>query len=135
MSASSYRVCSQSLWYPAGAFVDTSIEVQNPSYKPSDRHLMIQKLILPKIEASDDLEPDMSETLAQQMLANDRHYSCHFRNISCHHEDGVLTLRGRLPSFYLKQILQTILRDLSGIKRIDNQTDVCETSGAMEIDD
>ena len=92
-------------------------------------------MTLPKIEATDDLEPDASETLAQQRLSNDRHYSCHFRNITCHHKDGVLTLRGRLPSFYLKQVLQTVLRDLSGIQRIDNQTDICESSGTMEIDD
>ena len=132
MSASSYRFCSQSLWNPAGAFVGTSFGVQNPSYKQSDRHPMIQTITLTRIETTDDLEPDAFETLAQQRLSNDRHYSCHFRNITCHHNDGVLTLRGRLPSFYLKQVLQTVLRDLTGIQRIDNQTDVCETSGTTE---
>jgi hypothetical protein len=32
----------------------------------------------------------------------------------------VLTLCGCLPSFYLKQILQTLLRDLEGVERIEN---------------
>lgn len=35
-----------------------------------------------------------------------------------------LILRGTLPSYYLKQVLQTILRDIEGITFIDNQVDV-----------
>ena len=36
----------------------------------------------------------------------------------------VLVLRGRVPSFYLKQVLQTLLRDVEGVRHIDNQVSV-----------
>ncbi len=44
--------------------------------------------------------------------------------IHMQHLDGTLRLDGRLPSFYLKQMLQTILRDVDGITRIDNRVSV-----------
>lgn len=31
------------------------------------------------------------------------------RGISCYFHEGVLTLRGRLPSYYLKQVAQTLV--------------------------
>ena len=55
------------------------------------------------------------------------------RYVSLHHADGVLTIRGRLPSFYMKQILQTLLRDLDGVKRINNQTDVVSATGLSSV--
>ena len=36
-------------------------------------------------------------------------------------EDGVLVVRGTVPSFYLKQILQNTLKDLPGVRRIENR--------------
>lgn len=44
--------------------------------------------------------------------------------IHIEHHDGNLQLDGRLPSFYLKQMLQTILRDVDGVARIDNRVSV-----------
>lgn len=38
--------------------------------------------------------------------------------------DGDLVLEGRLPSFYLKQMLQTILQKLDGVEHIDNRVRV-----------
>jgi osmotically-inducible protein OsmY len=43
------------------------------------------------------------------------------KNISCAFGDGVLTLRGCLPSYYLKQIAQETLAPLEGLAQIDNQ--------------
>jgi len=38
--------------------------------------------------------------------------------------DGQLSLEGELPSYYFKQMLQTILRDVEGVRRIDNRVSV-----------
>lgn len=38
--------------------------------------------------------------------------------------DGRLILEGRLPSYYLKQMLQTMLRDVEGVRQIDNRVAV-----------
>jgi hypothetical protein len=43
--------------------------------------------------------------------------------------NGVLLLRGRVPTFYLKQMLQSWLKDLDGVSRIDNQVDVVSATG------
>lgn len=50
-------------------------------------------------------------------------------NIDFEVDDGTLVLRGRLPSFYLKQTLQTALHDLPGILHVDNQVEVRQASG------
>jgi osmotically-inducible protein OsmY len=46
------------------------------------------------------------------------------KNISCDLVDGVLVLRGSLPTHYLKQIAQEVVADLEGAERIDNQIQV-----------
>ncbi len=46
------------------------------------------------------------------------------KNVSCEYREGVLTLRGCLPSYYLKQMAQTAVARLDGVQRIDNQIEV-----------
>jgi osmotically-inducible protein OsmY len=46
------------------------------------------------------------------------------KNISCAFQDGVVTLRGCLPSYYLKQMAQTAVARVPGVDRIVNQIDV-----------
>jgi len=43
------------------------------------------------------------------------------RHISCAFGAGVLTLRGRLPSYYLKQVAQAVVAAIGEVMRIDNQ--------------
>ena len=44
--------------------------------------------------------------------------------VSCHYDDGVLTLGGRLPTFYLKQIAQTLVATIEGVKLVQNRVNV-----------
>jgi CheY-like chemotaxis protein len=46
------------------------------------------------------------------------------KNVSCEGRDGVLTLRGCLPSYYLKQVAQSAVAGLDGVTRIDNRIEV-----------
>lgn len=46
------------------------------------------------------------------------------KNVSCDYHDGVLTLRGCLPSYYLKQIAQTAVARVAGAIRIVNEIEV-----------
>jgi osmotically-inducible protein OsmY len=50
------------------------------------------------------------------------------KNVNCEYRDGVLTLRGYLPSYYLKQIAQTIVAGLEGVERLVNAIEVVATS-------
>jgi hypothetical protein len=43
------------------------------------------------------------------------------KNIGCEYHEGVLTLHGCLPSYYLKQLAQEAVARVNGIVRIDNQ--------------
>ena len=57
----------------------------------------------------------------------------HFRNRGDQFElvpiEDVLVIRGRVPSFYLKQLLQIALKNIDGVRRIDNQVEVVSSSG------
>jgi hypothetical protein len=46
------------------------------------------------------------------------------RNITCDFHEGVLTIRGRVPSYFLKQYAQSILLDINGVLELNNQLDV-----------
>src|SRR5437588_10080503 len=43
------------------------------------------------------------------------------KNISCEFHDGVLTLRGCLPSYYLKQVAQETVALVAGVEQVVNQ--------------
>ena len=56
-------------------------------------------------------------------------YEFYFSKVSWRFEHGRLTLDGRVPSFYLKQMLQTILRDVEHVEHVINNVDVVSTTG------
>ena len=55
------------------------------------------------------------------------------RHVSCKFREGILTLRGCVPSYYLKQIAQNVVSQLTGVARIDNQVDVVPLSIPRKI--
>ena len=46
------------------------------------------------------------------------------KNVACDCREGVLVLRGCLPSYYLKQVAQEVVARLEGVERIENQIEV-----------
>lgn len=73
------------------------------------------------------------ELLARRRLAEECTFAFCFNQVTFSHSQGILTLEGRLPSFYLKQVLQTLLRDLDGVTRIDNRVDVVSSTGVSSV--
>jgi hypothetical protein len=75
------------------------------------------------------------EHLARTKL--DRH--CHFRGrvdgFQFENSDGVLTVRGRLPSFYLRHLLENVLLRVDGVQSVDNQVDVVCCDGLSSVRD
>jgi hypothetical protein len=49
------------------------------------------------------------------------------RVLACDSHEGVLAIRGRVPSFYLKQLAQATVRDVPGVEVIHNQVQVAPT--------
>jgi hypothetical protein len=48
-------------------------------------------------------------------------------------KDDVLVLTGHLPSFYLKQVLQTALQNLPGVARINNRVEVANSRSLSSV--
>ena len=48
------------------------------------------------------------------------------RRISCEFHEGILFLRGRVPSYYLKQVAQEIIRKIDGVEEIANRLEVAD---------
>lgn len=46
------------------------------------------------------------------------------RKIFCMFDEGMLVLRGRLPTFFHKQLAQTAVADIQGVTQIVNQIEV-----------
>ena len=46
------------------------------------------------------------------------------RHLSCDYHEGVLTIRGRVPTYYLKQVAQSLLGKLEGVEVINNLVEV-----------
>jgi osmotically-inducible protein OsmY len=70
-------------------------------------------------------EPEASgsaKELAEQRLRSNPYLS--LKNISSEYLDGVLVLRGYVPTYYLKQMAQEVVTGLEGVERIDNQIEV-----------
>ena len=44
-------------------------------------------------------------------------------------EGGRLTLQGKVPSYYLKQLLQEAVRDIAGVHIVDNDVEVINPQG------
>ena len=46
------------------------------------------------------------------------------RGVTCEFHEGVLTLRGRVPSYYMKQIAQSLVLGMEGVEEINNRLEV-----------
>ncbi len=74
------------------------------------------------VEESAPVDPqDLSEAAENRLRGNP--YLA-LKNISCECRAGVLTLRGCLPSYYLKQIAQSAVAHLKGVHGINNEIEV-----------
>ena len=45
-------------------------------------------------------------------------------HVTCEFHEGILTLRGSVSSFYMKQLAQTVVRSLDGVERLLNRVEV-----------
>lgn len=64
------------------------------------------------------------ESEAQDLLARSNYLA--LRRLRCEFHDGSLILSGRVPTYYLKQVAQTIVRQLPAVRQVENRVDVAE---------
>jgi hypothetical protein len=46
------------------------------------------------------------------------------RRVQCEWQDGVIALGGKVPSFFLKQMAQTLVSQVLGVRRVNNRIKV-----------
>ena len=60
--------------------------------------------------------------LAQRRLQESPYFF--LKRITCHFQSGVLTLRGTVPLWQLRQFAESIVTRIDGVHQIDNQVEV-----------
>jgi osmotically-inducible protein OsmY len=60
--------------------------------------------------------------IAQQVLRRSSYFE--LRDVSCDFSGGILTLRGRVPSYHLKQLAQATVADVPGVVEVHNRVEV-----------
>jgi hypothetical protein len=73
------------------------------------------------------------EQAAREWIAENCPYQYYFRYVEFQFYKGVLTLHGRVHSFYLKQVLQSVLGELPEIERVDNHVEVVSSVGLSSV--
>ena len=83
-----------------------------------------------------EMEPSTNGTAADERIhetvrrrIDGCSYKFIFGNVTWHCNDGHLTLRGCVPNFYLKQVLQELLHGIERVKLITNSVDVVSSTG------
>jgi osmotically-inducible protein OsmY len=60
--------------------------------------------------------------IAQAVLRRSSYFELH--NVSCDFSGGILTLRGRVPTYHLKQLAQASVADVPGVVEVHNRLEV-----------
>lgn len=79
--------------------------------------------IIKRMEASGGDQKRRIELVAKDKLKQSSYYAV--RRVSCEFDGNVLKLRGRVPSYYEKQIAQSlVMQHLEGTIPVENQLEV-----------
>ncbi len=86
--------------------------------------------LAPAVEARTADEEIVDE--ARLRLARDSHFH-RGEMISIESDCGVLCVRGRVPSYYLKQVVQSLLMEIDGVEQLVNDIDVVNIAGLSSV--
>jgi hypothetical protein len=91
-----------------------------------------------QVALADRLSPKPRErhdltSLARQLLERHPHFRGRVRGVNIKHEGRNLYLSGRLPSFYLKQLVQEAVRHVPGVDFVYNEIDVVSSDGISSV--
>lgn len=65
-----------------------------------------------------------TELAARELLSRSIHFQGRADRFAFKQQDDVLIVEGVVPTFYLKQVLQCLLRNLDAVRRVDNRVKV-----------
>jgi len=91
------------------------------------------QLALADRSASKQLSRHDLSSLARQQLERHPHFRGRVNGVKIKHDGRNLYLSGRLPSFYLKQLVQEAVRHLPGVDFVYNEIDVVSADGVSSV--
>ena len=71
--------------------------------------------------------------LARQHLERHPHFRGRVSDVFIEHRGRTLVLTGRLPTFYLKQLVQEAVRHVPGVQQVRNMIDVISADGVSSV--
>jgi hypothetical protein len=89
--------------------------------------------VVAKLPLSGTREGTDLTSLARDHLEQHPHFRGRLAGLRIEHRGRTLFLSGRLPSFYLKQLVQEAVRYLPGVGQIRNEIDVVSASGVSSV--
>lgn len=78
--------------------------------------------MLTQTKLPDSVCPTAMERVAKTRLAQTGYPR--LKEVECSYQDGTMTLRGRVSSYYLKQLAQEALRNVTHVRRLINHLEV-----------
>jgi osmotically-inducible protein OsmY len=90
----------------------------------SENHGRARLLSTPQQAAGPSQERPLIQAEAQSRLRKSHYHELRF--VSCEFHEGVVTLRGRVSSYHLKQLAQELIRRLDGAEEVNNRLEVAE---------
>ncbi len=72
-------------------------------------------------------------TLARQYLEHHPHFRGRVNGVYIEHNGRTLQLTGKLPTFYLKQLVQEAVRHVPGVQSVRNMIDVVSSDGISSV--
>jgi osmotically-inducible protein OsmY len=72
-------------------------------------------------------------SLARQYLEHHPHFRGRVNDVFIEHRGRTLLLTGKLPTFYLKQLVQEAVRHVPGVQQVRNLIDVVSASGISSV--
>jgi len=92
----------------------------------------MQSALLERPMAPSSDRADLS-ALARQHLERHPHFRSRVSDVRIEHRGRTLYLTGRLPTFYLKQLVQEAVRHVPGVHQIRNMIDVVSVDGISSV--
>lgn len=75
-----------------------------------------------RVNSAGSPQSDRNETIARAAkLALEKSAYRSLQGVDCEYNGDQLILRGTVPSFYMKQVAQSLLKPILSIQRVDNR--------------
>jgi len=71
--------------------------------------------------------------LARNYLEHHPHFRGRVSDVKIEHEGKIVFLSGRLPTFYLKQLVQEAVRHVPGVQQVRNLIEVVSADGVSSV--